>query len=264
MPVSIHHWSIAGSADHANQDACAVNVALGRLAVADGVGMSIFQQEWAGILTTRCANSDVVLGNAKELGEWVGRCREEWFRRVEPMVQEMLRNQERSWLGLRVYRRDGAAATLLALSLLRLPTGLGYLAYAVGDCCFLHFRDGQCIESFPFTAAEAFDYVPDQISSLRRAPVPSLAHTAGRCLPGDLLVAATDAIAAYLLAEQPWQADADFWSRMSEYDLETWSQWASSLQERSLLRYDDLTLAICQIRPDAAAGNAGSPPHAPG
>ena len=74
------------------------------------------------------------------------------------------------------------------------------------------------------------------------------------CRSGDLLILATDAIAAWALArgeagEEPdWEA---CW-RMSE---SAWRKWIVRLREDQLMRYDDATLLILRLGDRGPAGS---------
>jgi hypothetical protein len=65
-------------------------------------------------------------------------------------------------------------------------------------CCF-HIRDDQLQVAMPLDDPSRFTSHPDLLSSLPDAPVPAPTVVEGELRAGDVLVLATDALAAFLL-----------------------------------------------------------------
>jgi hypothetical protein len=98
-------------------------------------------------------------------------------------------------------REQGSFATLLGLELRRSQHLPGWLwrVVAVGDSCALHVRDEKLIGAVPLSAPEQFGNRPKLVPSAARA-CPEPGWFAGRAEDGDLILLATDAAAARLLA----------------------------------------------------------------
>jgi hypothetical protein len=101
------------------------------------------------------------------------------------------------------------------------------------------------IACFPVERAADFGTTPPLLSTRRdynRRSLGQLQTREGELWPGDLLVLATDALAAWLLGrleagEQPWQG-------LSGLTAEGFAGWVESLRQEGRMRNDDVTLLM--------------------
>ena len=141
----------------------------------------------------------------------------------------------------------GAHATLLGVELTRPPGGEGrWSAVSLGDSCLFQMRDERLITAFPLTDPAAFCNAPKLVPSSARQlgrVMANLERAEGTWRPGDVLFLATDAVAAWFLAEAaagnaPWRA----LNRIPCDDSAAFARWAADQRAGRCLRNDDLTL----------------------
>ncbi len=215
-----------------------------RIAVSDGASESAFAREWANVLTGAFVSRAPELADvsADSLRDWLTPAQEEWHKQVP---------WERiPWHG-EAKARAGAFATLLGLTIGAASTGspvLSWRALAVGDCCLFVVRNNRLQVSFPLKDHAEFDNNPALVCS---NPANSevlwedVRLDSGECSAGDLLILATDAIAAWFLAqntsgEKPWEA-------LVELDRSEWDDWVDDQRREGLMRNDDTTLVIIEV-----------------
>ncbi len=101
--------------------------------------------------------------------------------------------------------RRGGFATLLVVRIGKASQGRAWQAIAVGDSCVFHARKSgagwQLLRAFPLESAEAFGSHPMLLSSVSPSPSEGIELAGGRLAPGDVLLAATDAVSEWLLAD---------------------------------------------------------------
>jgi hypothetical protein len=206
-----------GHAEGENEDAAAgpVRVPEGvRMAVTDGATEAAFSARWARTLAEASAHAP--------LAEAVRQAQEVFARETPPAA------------GLPWYAalkaEEGAFATALALTVCPDRT---WRAEAVGDCALLHLRAGALLQAWPLSDPEAYGSRPTLVSSRPEVPLPEVSATEGTWTPGDLLLLATDAIAAYLLAHEP--------SEVCGLSPSAFRQWVGEAREGGM-RNDDVTL----------------------
>ena len=271
MGFDFRTFTLAKDPEHPeqNQDAWALDPRRGIAALADGVAASLFSRSWATILT------ESVLAGAPDPADkdvwrpWLAERRTAWSARID--VNRLAWFQKAKF-------KDGAFSTLLALRLLPVegaspddPPVWNVRGYAVGDTCLFFVREGKTLRTFPIATAAEFDDNPLAIGSLDlgRDDVVTFRNFEECGRPGDLLVLATDAVAAWALRRtesgQPpaWE---DYWDMPEE----TWQAEVMSLREQREMRYDDATLLLLrlsdpQAEPSpAAAATSALPPLPPG
>lgn len=178
-----------GSTPEENEDAFAIDETRMTIAVSDGASSSFGASIWSRLLADGVARAgdvrpavvDAIVSDAA--AEWVARHQ----------------SVEVAWWAREGLER-GAFATLLAVAIDNEQTN-SWTALAVGDSCVLHLRqDGNAwtlLSSFPVGSAEDFDSHPELVSSVGGMLSPR--ETGGRLRAGDVLIAATDAVAEWLL-----------------------------------------------------------------
>ncbi len=243
MRLEVHAYAFARTATERSEDAWAVDVDAGRLAVADGASSAWRAGDWASTLVdawiakpptvSRGAGTDGVL-------RWVDRARADFD--AEDLDGRGALQGERAWFTEAAAAR-GSHAALLGLSVL----GLGgrrprVRAVAVGDVCLMVVRRGALESSFPLDDPDAFGTRPQLISSLPGGgPVTDAVLVHERALRSDdVLLVASDALAVFLLRagrEQP-----RLWDIMTRIDRSGLVRLVEQGLAAGRLERDDLTL----------------------
>lgn len=241
--LNIHDFWLpkAGNKPEEYEDVYAVNPEKGRFAIADGATESAFAQQWARILTEAAINSTPKPGLA--FAKWLKPLQRRWHDRID-------------WGNLPWFSfekaRQGAFSSLLTLELQASgsekpsKTLCRWRAFAIGDSCLFHIRDGALLIAFPLTHAEEFGSHPTLVSSnpIKNSKVGEEMRIAkGICQLGDLFILATDAFAQWFLAEcerggKPWNPLKDLSSQ------ETFQEWIAALRREQMMRNDDVTVVV--------------------
>jgi hypothetical protein len=150
---------------------------------------------------------------------------------------------------------DGAMTTLLWVELHPAEIGEDGLAktyrlqmFAIGDTCLFHLRGGQMLTKFPLETSSEFGLNPAVIASIDRKRDHLLAFKAAEaeCLPDDLLVLCTDAIALWAY-ERAEAGEPVAWENYWELDAEAWRDEIFSLRDAARMRFDDSTLVLLRV-----------------
>jgi hypothetical protein len=192
-----------------------------RFAVADGATETAFSGEWARCLAGHAARL--------RLAEAIDCARASFADVVSA------RDHPEPWY-LEAKLAEGAHATVLALGI---RNGGGWSAEAVGDCSLMHLREGRLLRAWPIEDPTGFGHRPTLVSSSPETPVPEIESTEGEWAAGDVLLLATDALAAYLLANDPTEAVG-----LDERGFAIFVEGALSRG----LRNDDVTLVEIRLR----------------
>ncbi len=115
----------------------------------------------------------------------------------------------------------------------------------IGDTCAFVIRDDNLAFAFPYTRAEDFATHPMLVPT--HGLLPEMLSASFPLQPGDTLIAATDALAAWLLTEQahqPWQ------SLLALQNDRDFARWVQNLRNAGRLALDDTSVAILSIAPD--------------
>jgi hypothetical protein len=217
------------------EDACAVDPAARRFAVADGASESAFAGLWARLLVEGL----VAARRPRVLPSWLDGARRHWSAEVMGL--------ELPWYA-EMKRQEGAFAALLGVGV-RPPTAKRagrWRAVAVGDSCLFRVRKGRDVRAFPVKQSSDFGNEPRLIGSWPGGALePS--YAAGSLLPGDRLFLMTDALAQWFLHDherggRPWEAIAPLLS--ADRPEEDFAARVEELRGRDGLRDDDVTLLI--------------------
>jgi serine/threonine protein phosphatase PrpC len=209
-PFSVEAFSCqkAGNARAEYEDAWAIRGSDSptrcRVAVADGATESSFSALWAALLVESFVR-----------GRWHG---PDFFNRLDAirrLWKRKVRGRPLPWYAAEKARR-GAYAAFLGVSLNAVKQG--WRAVAIGDCCLLHVSgepaSRQLLKAFPLSRSEEFGSSPFLVGSLKKSdddPLPHVRVSEGMLAPSDVLLFASDALAAWLLrraerAEPAWEA----------------------------------------------------------
>jgi hypothetical protein len=234
---------------HGYEDAFEADGQRGIAAICDGVSTSLFSGRWAALLAKGLVADPPNIADAQLLADWLKRYREAWSASIDEST--LAWHQKPKLL-------DGAASTLLWVELS--PTGpddgvprpYRLQAFAIGDCCLFHIRGGQVLQTFPIDSSNTFDGDPLTLRSVfKRADMVSFQRLVSDCHPGDYLVLATDAVAAWTMRQLEAGVPLE-WEALWHLSPADWQQWLTQLRGTNQIRYDDSTLAVLRIGPDTA------------
>lgn len=228
------------------EDAYSVNLEQGRVAIADGVSSAIFSGRWARILTTQIAENPPELAEPDGWVNWLADPRRRWLEDIDfPRMPLHQKNKLR--------QVGGAYCTLCWIEVGIAPelesTDCCLLrAFAMGDSCVLHLRDGELNSSFPLTTSAEFDLDPDSICSVAtsRDLQQQLKTIEVHCQDGDVLIMVTDAIGKWML-DCIEKGDLKPWERLWVLDEAEWLAAIEELRDTNLMKRDDTTMIALQI-----------------
>jgi hypothetical protein len=228
------------------QDAFELDADRGIAAIADGVSSAIFSGPWARILTRAVVDEPPSLEDSEAFQAWLAEQRQRWSAQID--------SSRLTW-----YQRpkmvDGAMTTLLWIEMTPIEIGENGLAknyrlrcFAIGDSCMFHVRNGETLAMFPSMQPEAFGLNPAVVASVDRKVDHLLEFHAWEttCLPDDLLVLCTDAIALWACQQSQAGQDVD-WRSYCEQSDEGWQQEIFALRDSGEMRFDDSTLLLLRI-----------------
>ena len=175
-----------------------------RIAVADGATESAHARVWAQMLAETLVEKGTTFNNG------VPKAQADFRERVASDLATV------PWY-VAQKQAQGAHAAVLALHVSADGT---WRAHAVGDVGLFHLRGQRLLSSWPIADASAFTTRPELVSS--QEPSHDGPDTEeGRWAAGDVLLVATDALAAALLRDlelltQFAESNADVWERLIE------------------------------------------------
>lgn len=231
-------------APDAYEDAMAADGDRGIAAVCDGVASTLFSGRWADLLAQGVIAEPPDIDDAAAWDAWLKRRREAWTASIDDST--LAWHQKPKLL-------DGAGSTLLWVQLSRsgpddgIPRPFRMQAFAIGDCCLFHVRGGQILQSFPIEESRVFENDPQTLRSVfKRADAVSFQRLESDCHPGDYLVLATDAIAAWTMRQLEAGGEIN-WDAYWVASLDDWQRWLIELREANQIRYDDSTLLLLRV-----------------
>ncbi|MFJ9890502.1 hypothetical protein ACIRSF_30935 [Streptomyces rubiginosohelvolus] len=156
----------------------------------------------------------------------------------------------------------GAFATLVAVHIRAAPAvpedpedprPWTWHAFALGDSCLLHLREGQLITSFPIADGDGFGITPQLLGSRNwdAELIADRASTAtGELRADDELLLATDALAAWLLPhpEIASGGSGKQLGKLADLGEETFAEWVQSERDKSRMRNDDVALIRMRVK----------------
>jgi hypothetical protein len=232
-----------GNRPEENEDAVASDPAGFRFAVADGATEGWQSGAWAVHLATAFVRRPP---GPADFPVWLTATRRDWAPPAQPGPAPWYAEAK---------QREGSFATLLGVELR--PggaSGWAWKAVAVGDSCLFHVRGSGVEVAFPIDSAAGFSSRPPLIPSSAAVKCPPPEWLAGRAAPGDLLLIATDAAAAHLLALGGSARAAALDLARSAVASRDTTGLMGFLQELQRARNDDSSLLALRIpdAPDAA------------
>lgn len=196
-------------------------------AVADGATESVFAQRWAeqlakGFVQEKLSGPEAL---AARLPAWQA----DWVAAVDSHADAL------PWYAAEK-AEQGAFAAFLGLTL---QPGGAWQAVAVGDCCLFHLRGDAVNRQWPVEAREQFGHRPALLPSRAEQTLPEIQRCEGICRPGDALLLATDAVAAWLMHTGPHAA--------LSFDEAIFREAVAQARAAGALRNDDATLLVLEM-----------------
>lgn len=233
----------AGTARSEWEDGVAYDSASGWFAVADGASTGSNSREWAYTLTnTFVGDGDVtVLDDDGVFATWLDATR----LRFDPDDPAFPRSRMPEWVKT-AGERTGAHATFVGGHL----DGREVRAVAVGDCCLFHLRHGaDDPTAFPIDDVGRFGSCPVLVGSLRGsddALFGNVRRYHSPVAPGDVLLAASDALAEWLVRGL---RDPAVWRAVSTIGHESFGRLCRDLRAAGQMKNDDVTMWRCRVGP---------------
>lgn len=227
------------------QDAWACNDVYSVVAIADGASDAFEAQSWARALVDAFVRSPP----SPEIDAMLL-----WLEEPIQTWQAHIQWDRLTWYAEEKARR-GAYATLLGVNI-AISAEAGacegsdctYSALAVGDTCLFHVRDDALFEHFPIVYAVDFNTTPPLLSTRQeynQRTLELLQVFSGTVQPGDLLILATDALAAWML--QQYETGTQPWAELAALNAETFVDFVETLRQQHTMRNDDTTLVISMV-----------------
>ncbi|GAB5521880.1 MAG: protein phosphatase 2C domain-containing protein [Rhodothermales bacterium] len=223
----------AGHTREQNEDAFSIgtNWPL-HLAVADGATETGFARLWASCLAEAAAHEDT-------MEQTIAAARQHW-------AEGLQHQPAQSWYA-QAKADEGADATLLRVTIFAEGH---WTAEALGDTVLFHLRpthEGDLGEllRWPLAEVEAFDTRPALLHSRMQAAEPAVLRHGGEWQAGDVLLLATDALAAWLMEYGP--------ARALSWDSDSFVPVIDAARTTQAMRNDDVTLLL--IRFDDTSGD---------
>jgi hypothetical protein len=221
------------------EDTIGVDIHTARFAVADGATEAFHAQQWARNLAEHWVRNEATL-TLDEFRKWVA---------AEG------RELHDSWNGLTMSwyseekARTGSFAAFVGLELDLKGDAPSWKAIALGDSCLLHCRGGALLKSLPLSRSESFNSAPVLVASnyaLHEGSMQSVVVDSGNCEYGDVLLLASDAMAAWCL--QRFE-NGDFDPHFLEgKNLEALRGFFDDERQTGRIRNDDLAIVRIEIK----------------
>ena len=221
------------------EDAIAADIHTARFAVADGATEAFHAQKWARNLAEHWVQKEATL-TLEAFRKWVA---------AEG------RELHDSWNGLTMSwyseekARTGSFAAFVGVELdLKVDTA-SWRAIALGDACLLHCRGTELLKSLPLTRSESFNSAPVLVASnsaLHETTMQSVVVDSGSCENGDVLLLASDAMAAWCLQRfENGDFDPHFLSGKDHTGL---PRFFDDERQAGRIRNDDLAIVRIEIK----------------
>ncbi|WP_329622653.1 hypothetical protein OG357_21270 [Streptomyces sp. NBC_01255] len=272
-PLDVQRFLVpkAGSSSAECEDAADVSLSPDAsslfAAVSDGASESLLAGVWArqlvhgAIASMTAADDESGDGQTALPGSFVegllARTVDQW----ESYVSEYQAERAASGRPIAWYEQPGLAkgafATLTAVHMRAEPApGAArwmWQAFALGDSCLFHLRDGRLITSFPITDGDGFGITPQLLGSRNRDAIliSDRAVTAtGELRAEDELLLATDALAAWLLSHPEIDSGGagKQLGNLAALGEEIFADWVQHERDKSRMRNDDVALIRMRMK----------------
>jgi len=235
----------AGNKPEEYEDAWASCVHPTRIAVSDGATDSFESGRWSRTLVEH-----VIVDPPRSAEDMLG-----WVAAPIKTWKAGINWNSLPWYGTEKANR-GAFATLLTVEFedsLEAQTDIGavalrYLATAVGDACLFHVQDDQLIVRFPLSLSTDFGTMPPLLSTrddYNGKSLESLKTLTHDIKPGDVMLLATDALAAWFLRD--FEDGGKPWLRLHAVSHSGFEELVHDLRQEKLIHNDDVTLVVISV-----------------
>lgn len=209
-------------------------------AISDGATESSFSNEWSYLLVSEYSKNpfDKIC-----LREFLSKLSQRWY--------SIVNEKELPWYAQQK-AEIGAFATFLGLTIDKEKDCFDVMA--IGDCCLFLIRDGKLSFNFPISSFKEFSNTPSLFASNPKYQS-NVENEVYYCidkklLPNDILLLATDALAAWIFKqkdeeEKPWLILREILKKKSkEYIFE---KWLNDKRIKSEIKNDDTTLLMIKV-----------------
>lgn len=208
-----------------------------KFAIADGATESSFSKEWSDLLVSSYKNSRF---DKEHFSETIKIVSESWQTLATANVLPWYAEQK---------AETGAFATFLGLTINREESK--FETVAIGDCTLFHVRNDEVIFTFPVATIEEFGNTPNLIASNQNYQTDfekTVAYGNGSIEPKDLILLATDALAAWIFkqkdaGEKPW----NHLQNILENYKNDFEAWLNNQRQANEIKNDDVTLIITKF-----------------
>ena len=208
-----------------------------KFAVSDGATESSFSKEWSDLLVSAYKDKPFEISR---LADTLNAISFSW--------QSMATAIELPWYAEQK-AETGAFATFLGLTINREENI--YTAVAIGDCTLFQIRNDETIFTFPVTTIEEFGNTPNLFASNQQYQTEiekTVTYYNGSIQTNDLIVIATDALAAWIFkekdaSEKPW----NHLSNILNQGVEDFEIWLNNQRKAGEIKNDDVTLIIIKF-----------------
>lgn len=205
-----------------------------RFAISDGATESSFSKEWSDLLVSSYKDK---LFDKEHLSETLKGIADTW--------QSIASAIDLPWYAQQK-AETGAFATFLGLTINREESN--FETVAIGDCNLFQIRNDEVIFTFPVTTIEEFGNTPNLIATNQQYQTEfekTAAYGSGSIEPNDLIIIATDALAAWIFkqkneGEKPWNHLKNILDNYKP-DFESW---LNNQRQANEIKNDDVTLLI--------------------
>ncbi|MEM2569938.1 MAG: protein phosphatase 2C domain-containing protein [Candidatus Bathyarchaeia archaeon] len=231
-----------GNEPYENEDSFCYDLGKGKFAIADGATECCFSKLWATILTRHFVESDFSLFSLKKFVK----------NDVLKALLSFLYTSQRIWINeidwtslkwnVLEKAKKGAFASFLGFEMVREEEYCQWRAISIGDCCLIHFRSRQLVNSFPLRDSSEFGNKPEMLPSIALPNIRfRVNYRRGKMRRGENIILATDAVAEWILREGKMISICETISSLKEEELRDFFR---RLIEDGRMRNDDITLLI--------------------
>ncbi|WPV67793.1 hypothetical protein [Chitinophaga sp. LS1] len=209
-----------------------------RFAIADGATESSFSKEWSDLLVS--AYKDKPFDKIR-LPDTIKAIAENW--------QSMVNAIELPWYAQQK-AENGAFATFLGLTIDR--EEMSFEVIAIGDCTLFLIRNDELHFSFPVSSVEDFNNTPNLIASNDKYQTDlekNVIYHNDNILPGDIMLLATDAMAAWILKQKNrhQKLKKRLIDQFEKQDEKPFEEWLNKQRATRSIKNDDVTLLMIKF-----------------
>lgn len=209
-----------------------------RFAISDGATESSFSKEWSDLLVSGYKDKPF---DKNHLSETIKSISETWQSTVNAIDLPWYAQQK---------AENGAFATLLGLTINREESSFEVIA--IGDCTLFQIRNEELYFLFPVSSPEDFNNTPDLIATNEKYQTDfgkNALYQSGNILPGDIILLATDALAAWILKQKnrSQKVKKKLVDQFEKQDEHALKEWLNKKRATGSIKNDDVTLLMIKF-----------------